>query len=342
MWFSSWLANRNPSQAGTCGRAPGASRERPTFRPRLEALEGRCLPTILTVTTTADSGPGSLRYEISQANSGDTIVFNFGAIKNPKKAPQPPTITLAGGELEISKSLTIKGQGETLASAPGLTNLMDFERGSRIFEVDAGATVAISGLTLTGGGGTHDPFGGTGNPYDGYGGAVLNFGNLTISGCTLGGNTPVYYTPGDTAYDTGLRGNTAEFAGGAIANFGTMTVSACNVSNNSAFGDAFARGGGGGGGIDNAGTMMVSGSHVVDNSAGTGGGIENAGTMTVSGCYVQNNSAQTYIVGVVADGGGIYNAGTAAALTVSNSIFSGNSPDNISSPYTDGGGNRFS
>jgi hypothetical protein len=192
--------------------------------------------------------------------------------------------------------------------------LWDFERGSRIFEVDAGATVAISGLTLTGGGGTHNPFGGTGDPNDGSGGAVLNFGTLTLSNCTLGGNTPVLLLPGDPRSDTGLRGNTALAAGGAIANFGTMTVSGCYVSNNSGFGDAFERGGGGGGGIYNAGTMTVSGSHVVDNSAGTGGGIENAGT--------------------------------AAALTVSSSTFSGNSPDaifglDISGAYTDGGGNTF-
>jgi hypothetical protein len=64
--------------------------------------------------------------------------------------------------------------------------------------------------------------------------------------------------------------------------------------------------------------------------------------MTVSGCYVQNNSASTTAIGVVAEGGGIYNAGTAAALTVSSSTFSGNSPDAIFGPYTDGGGNSFS
>jgi hypothetical protein len=40
-------------------------------------------------------------------------------------------------------------------------------------------------------------------------------------------------------------------------------------------------------------------------------------------------------------GGGIYNAGTEAALTVSGSTFSGNSPDAISGPYTNGGHNTF-
>jgi hypothetical protein len=328
MLFTLWPRKRAPRSATKLARRHAA------FRPRLEALEDRCVPSTLTVTNTLDYGPGSLRYEIAQAQSNDTIVFNFGS----KKANNMPhTITLIGGELEISKSLTIKGQGVTIDSEPYLNNIQEFENGSRIFEVDAGATVAISGLTLTGGGGTHVNGGVTATPYDGYGGAILNFGNLTISGCTLGGNTPVYYTLGGTASDTGLRGNIADIAGGAIANFGTMTVSGCNVSNNSAFGDAFARGGGGGGGIYNAGTMTVSGSHVVDNSAGTGGGIENAGTITVSSCYVQNNSASNNY-GVDSEGGGIYNAGT---MTVSGSTFSGNSPDNTFGPYTDGGGNKF-
>jgi hypothetical protein len=316
------------------GKRHGSAPKRPTFRPTLEALEGRDVPSTLTVTNNLDYGPGSLRYEISQANAGDTIVFNL----NHKKGG---TITLIGGELEISKSLTIQGKGVTIASEPYLNGIFEFEKGSRIFEVDAGATVALSGLTLTGGGSTRDSFGVTGNPYDGYGGAILNFGNLTISGCTLGGNTPVYYTLGGTASDTGLRGNTAGWAGGAIANLGTMTVSGCTVSGNTTYGVFGGPLFGGGGGIYNAGTMTVSASHVVDNSAGSGGGILNTGTMTVSGCYVQNNSADMS-ADPVSEGGGIYNAGTAAALTVSGSTFSGNSPDAIFGPYTDGGGNTFS
>src|SRR5262249_20237876 len=144
MWFSSWLTNRSSSPAGTRGRPSGAPRKRPTFQPRLEALEGRDVPSTLTVTNNLDYGPGSLRSEISQANTGDTIVINLN---------HKSTITLTGGELVISKSLTIKGKGVTIASQPHEAMFLDYARGSRIFEVDgAGTTVAISGLTLTGGG----------------------------------------------------------------------------------------------------------------------------------------------------------------------------------------------
>src|SRR5262249_45194004 len=72
MWFSSWLRNQ------TSNRAPkGRAQHRPPrFRPRLEALEDRSLPSTLTVLNSADSGPGSLRAEITAAQNGDTIVFD--------------------------------------------------------------------------------------------------------------------------------------------------------------------------------------------------------------------------------------------------------------------------
>jgi hypothetical protein len=326
MRFSIWLPKRQRSASGTPGRARKSLIKRPTFRPRLEALEDRCVPSTLKVTNLDDFGnPGSLRYEIAQANSGDTIAFD----KN-----LAGVITLTGaGDLVISKSLTIKGPGQyqlTLTSQYYTDNLFDFLPGSRLIEVDgAGTTVAISGLTFTGGGGT--VYGGvSGQPYDGYGGAILNFGTLTLSSCTLGGSN----------FGVEVQYNSAEY-GGAIANFGTMTVSGCDVHNN------FAEYDGEGGGIYNAGTLTVSGCDVQYNSVfgddigGKGGGIYNAGTLTVSNSNVVGNVASGTDYGTAAEGGGIYNAGTASALTVVRSIFSNNSPNNIFGPYTDGGHNKF-
>src|SRR5262245_43905143 len=75
MSFFSRLRDRtsNPSTRGRAQHRPAA----PRFRPRLEALEDRCVPSTLKVTNLDDFGnPGSLRYEIAHARSGDTIIFD--------------------------------------------------------------------------------------------------------------------------------------------------------------------------------------------------------------------------------------------------------------------------
>jgi len=322
MWLRSWLRTQ---------KRHGAPRPRPNFRPKLEALEDRCVPSTLTVTNTLDSGKGSLRYEIAQAQSNDTIVFNFGTIKNPKKAP--PTVTLTTGELYITKNLTIQGPGAGQLTISG-------NDASRVFEVAANTTVALSGLTISKGNAPVAPsqIAGAGD-----GGGILNFGTLTVSDCTVSNNHATFdgggiYNDGTaTVSNTTVSANYSlaggiSSAGGGIYNDGRLTVTGGTISGNSS--DR-------GGGIFNADTMTVSGGTLSGNSVDdVGGGIYNYGTAAVSGCYVQNNSV--YYGGVqLPHGGGIYNAGTAAALTVSGSTFSGNSPDDIYGPYTDGGGNSF-
>src|SRR5579863_5580201 len=89
MSFSSWLRMRNWSGSGPGSRARGAPRKRAVWRPRLEALEDRALPSVLTVLNNLDSGPNSLRGEIAAASSGDEIVF----------AKSVHAITLTSGEL---------------------------------------------------------------------------------------------------------------------------------------------------------------------------------------------------------------------------------------------------
>src|SRR5262249_39783056 len=68
MFFSSWLRNRKSSR-GLQGRARHAERDG-YFRPRLEALEDRWMPSTLTVTSPLDDGSSStLRAEIAAAAS---------------------------------------------------------------------------------------------------------------------------------------------------------------------------------------------------------------------------------------------------------------------------------
>src|SRR5262249_18706082 len=104
MSFTRWLRNLQAAyhlrSTRPSGRRPGR-RERPRFRPRLEGLEGRLPPAVLTVTNNSDtgvSGDGSLRGEIAAAAPGDTIQFALG--------PNPQTITLTQGELAINQNLS--------------------------------------------------------------------------------------------------------------------------------------------------------------------------------------------------------------------------------------------
>src|SRR5436309_6374757 len=110
MSFVSWLRSRTwlRSPRGRTQHRPAA----PRFRPQLEALDDRWLPSTLTVTNNLGFGAGSLRGEISIAQNGDTIVFDQSlkgqTIDVSSNAPFD-----GGGsyELVIDKSLTITGLG---------------------------------------------------------------------------------------------------------------------------------------------------------------------------------------------------------------------------------------
>src|SRR5262249_12852988 len=105
MWFSSWLGKRRRSAAS--GRRQRSRGQRPTCRPRLEALEDRWLPSQvgLTVTSLADSGPGTLRAAILTADAGShsdkfTIGFSVSG-----------TIDLQSPLPDLNNSITIQGPG---------------------------------------------------------------------------------------------------------------------------------------------------------------------------------------------------------------------------------------
>ena len=70
------------------------------------AVVGGIEAATLIVTTTADSGAGSLRGAIAAASDGDTIQFD--AVLNGQ------TIGLTSGELAIDKNITISGPGPNL------------------------------------------------------------------------------------------------------------------------------------------------------------------------------------------------------------------------------------
>lgn len=134
----------------------------------LSALTGLNMPASVTrantliVTTTANAGAGSLRTQITAANSGDTITFS------PSLNGQ--TISLSS-ELSITKDLTITGLG---AQALTIT-----APDSRAFNIHMGAVVSISDISINN----------TTNPGDTFGGAIHTEGSLTIANMEFNNNT---------------------------------------------------------------------------------------------------------------------------------------------------------
>jgi len=72
----------DPTRPPRSGGRPSGPARRGWFGPRLEALDDRWLPSTLAVTSTQDSGAGSLRAEIAAAQSSDTIVFSPKRVRN--------------------------------------------------------------------------------------------------------------------------------------------------------------------------------------------------------------------------------------------------------------------
>jgi uncharacterized repeat protein (TIGR01451 family) len=268
-------------------------------------LEDRTTPSILVVTTTSDASvPGqlSLRQAINVANAGGagaapTITFAPGL---------SGTITLTsgetGGELHITHDVTISGPGAGVLAVSG-------NQATRVFDIDAGVTAAISGLTIENGTST------------GSGGGIFNLGTLTVSNSTLSNNS-AGLDGGAVASESGatldLAGctfgnNVALGQGGAlVTGFNTTTqISDCSFLNNT---------GGDGGAIHNDTTLTVTGSTFSGNAASgttqtnSGGGIINFGTATISDSTFTSNSA-------AADGGAIANY---AALTLNQDVLTGN------------------
>jgi predicted outer membrane repeat protein len=255
----------------------------------LDALEDRWLPSTLTVTSLADSGPGTLRAAIQTADASQSGNFTIDFAVTGK-------IDLQSVLPDLANNISINGPG---ASSLTVERAASASSNFGIFCVDWRQTVSLSGLTVA----------------NGTEGGIGNDGTLSVSNCTVTGNSDFVFEAGGgidnapaaalTVSDCIISNNPGEFGGG-IFNQGTMTVTDSAVSGNSATAQ--------GGGIWNSGLATVSGTTISGNSAPSGGGILTLGVvantgaesrMTVSDSTISSNSA-TY-------GGGIY---TGAMLTV--------------------------
>lgn len=225
---------------------------------------------VFTVTNVNDSGSGSLRQAILDANDTgghDTIEFDL---------PPSSTIVLGGTQLPvISDSLTIDG-----STAVSLT--ISGNNQSRVLEVGAGANFTLTHLSLVQGLGTFGALLYVND--DEMNNSVVNVYNTYFVGNADAFGRGIRNSYGIvTIQDSIIRNN---LSGGGIYNlFGTLTVDNTVIENNDvSYGN-------GGGIYNHGGTLNVHNSVVRANYAKDGGGIYNiVGTVVIHDSIVDNNA----------------------------------------------------
>ncbi len=263
-----------------------------------------------TVNTTNDSGAGSLRQAIIDANASTGVADTIGF------AP-----SLAGQTITLDSQLPVVAAGGGALTIDGGSAGITVSGGDRVrvFEVGRGANLTLDKLTVA------DGLLDTSDNLDGGGGIYNNpNGTLTVSNSTISGNaTTSSEFPSFTPH------------GGGIYNRfdSSLTVINSTISGNE---------GGDGGGIYNDGTLQVSNSTISGNRAAWGGGIysDQDGLAKIWNTTIAGNR-----VASGNDGGGMYNESGALA-TMWNTLLANNIVDpgqdtrsNCLGDITDGGNN---
>jgi hypothetical protein len=274
----------------------------------------------LTVTTTADSGTGSLRQRVAAANAGDVVFLPANASH----------YMVTSAQIEIPTSITIRGAGAT-------ASVIDGADATRVFHVQGSApangTVRLEMLTVTGGSATSSPGGGA---------ILVDSGSLTVLDAALTGNSA-------TVAD-GLDEN----GGGAVYNRGRDTsIQESTVSDNSVTVPGSAACCHGGGGIfhDGSGEIGVNASRIRRNTVSVtgpgadgnaccsgGGGIYQIGNtaVTITGSNLDGNTVTINGADGFHGGGGLYVDPTGDIdADVSGSTLSGNKVK-VTGPAGDG------
>jgi predicted outer membrane repeat protein len=298
-----------------------------------------------TVTSTADSGSGTLREAMTTALgtvAPDTITFNVSGTITLLSAL--PSISAAGGPLTIDgtgQSVTVNGGGIV-----------------QVFHLNAGGQLNLLNLTITNGhlasndgGGIYNDQGAlaiinctfSGNYTEGYGGGVYNnHGTVVITNSTFAGNTAVYgggailnnsssaVTIANSTFSGNSNSGSYPYEGGAINNSGTMIIVNSTFSGNTAASN--------GGAIINYSSLSVTNSTFSGNSAtGSGGAINNgAGTAALANTIVANSTSGGNCSGTITNGGNNIDDGATCGWGSTDGSMSGTPP--LLGPLADNGG----
>jgi hypothetical protein len=251
----------------------------------------------LIVRNTNDSGPGSLRQAVINANNmpGNDVITFLPSLTG--------FITLTSGEIKVMNngSLEIRGPGAGRMTIYGNNN-------SRIFYSNQ-AVLTITDLTLTGGNGVGE--GST--EFNKYGGAIYtNFGGLTLERVHLTQNKitvplaqgsysnggAVYYYGGENhiVKHSTIDYNESYFGGGLFLQGGVITIENSTITGNIARRPSGATTGGEGGGIYNIGSpvtirnVTIAGNVAQQAGASSGGGIFNIGVLNMGNSIIAENT----------------------------------------------------
>ncbi|WP_122341139.1 Ig-like domain-containing protein [Pseudomonas caricapapayae] len=267
-----------------------------------------------TVTSTSNTGTGSLREALTNAQNGDIVTFSTGM-----------TVALQS-QLVVSKNITLDGD----LNNDGVADVtLDGQNRTSVIRVNSGVTATLDGVIITRGVASTAgaSSGATIAASDALGGGINNAGNLTLRNVTVTANAAagggagggvLSPTVGGGGGGGGGIGGQNGAAGGSAGTYTPTSPSANTGGNGAGFNTVYMGGKGGSSAGGGAGGLGVSGY--------TNGGA--GGTATSNGRTIGGGGGGS---GYDANGGrggsavgGIYNASTGTLAIIGTSTISNN------------------
>jgi len=269
-------------------------------------LECRAAPAVFTVTTDGDSGAGSLRQAIADANAqpgADVVQFDPAQFQ----PSVPRFINLTSGQLTVSDALTVVGPGNQVVT-------LDANFASRALVATADLTISSIAIIRAANPAAPSP---------GNGGAVYSTAAFSATDTIFESNSAssggaIHHSgPTLTLNDCIFNGNSGKL-GGAVYSTGTMSMQYCQLMNNRGSVSG-ARGGG---------VYLASGSLTIEASSFYGCGSSNTnfgegGAVYCGGAFVAKNTSFSSNSAAVGAGVHLAAGGTLWNCTVAHNVAGG-------------------